>query len=257
MNKHWRFVYQDNQFNGECLPCTLVKFWTIVCSAVVDWKIGTRQAIEKAVDEGLSLDRFVCDTDFLKFRLRRLSMPRAGEAFAALTIEQQLLQWGNDLKMWLPCFIFAVREFEAVPRTDKDGNTIVDDNGQPILFRRRKQPNIVELSRLFMFDGDHLPIDPREVYERTLRPGFPWKVRLSHRTSSGQGIRLVSEALPEIGNIADNQIEMARELGLLGMMGTTGKPVTDNSCVDASRISYAPRKCDIYFIDEDNLFNPI
>lgn len=257
MNKNWRFVYQDNQFNGECLPCTLAQFWTIVSSGVVHWTISTRQAIETAIEEGLSLDSFIHDTDYQKFCLQRSAMPRAGEAFTALTVEQKLLQWANSLKMWLPCFIFAVREFAAVPRTDKDGNTIVDDKGEPVLFRRRKQPNIVELSRLFMFDGDHLPIDPREVYERTLRPGFPWKVRLSHKTSSGHGIRLVSEALPEIGNIADNQIEMARELGLLGMRGTTGKPVTDNSCVDASRISYAPRKCDIYYIDEENLFNPI
>jgi hypothetical protein len=65
----------------------------------------------------------------------------------------------------------------------------------------------------------------------------------------------VCEARPEVGNIADNQIELARELGLLGVRGTTGKPVTDNSCIDASRISYAPRREDIYFIDNDKLFN--
>lgn len=234
MEKNWRFVYQDNQFTGKCLPCTLTQFWTVVCSAIVAWKISTRQAIEKAVDEGLPLDRFISNSDFQKFCLRRLSMPRAGETFAGLTIEQRLLQWANELKMWLPCFIFAVRQFDGT---------------------RRKQEEIRELSRLFMFDGDHLPIDPREVYERTLRTGFPWKVLLSHKTSSGHGIRIVAEAIPEVGNIADNQIEMARELGLLGMTGTTGKPVTDDSCIDASRISYAPRKCDIYYIDENNLFN--
>jgi len=100
-----------------------------------------------------------------------------------------------------------------------------------------------------------LPMDPREVYERTLRPGFPWEVRLAHKTSSGHGLRLVCEARAEIGNIADNQIELARELGLLGVKGTTGKPVVDDSCIDASRISYAPRECDIYYIDENHLFN--
>lgn len=234
MSQNYRFACQDNQFSAPCVPCTLPLFSTTVRSAVVDWKITTRQAIERAVDEGLSLDRFIRDSDFQKFRLKRLSMPRAGETFANLSLEQQLLQWANDLKMWLPCFIFGVRQFEGT---------------------RRRQSEIKELSRLFMFDGDKLPIDPREVYERTLRPGFPWKVRLSHRTSSGHGIRLVSEALPEIGNIADNQIELGRELGLLGMKGTTGKPVCDNSCVDASRISYAPRLRDIYFIDEEHLFN--
>ena len=191
------------------------------------------------------------NSSFIKFCER----PRAGESFAAPTIAQKLQQWANDLKTWLPCFIFAVREFEAVPKTDKDGNMVLDAEGKPVLFRRRKQPNIKELSGAFMFDADHLLVDPYEVYERTQRQGFPWKVLLAHKTSSGHGLRLVCEARAELGNIADNQIELARELGLLGMKGSTGKPVTDDSCIDASRISYAPRECDIYYIVEQHLFN--
>lgn len=243
----YRFTCQENQFNGECLPCTLAKYKNIVGSAVVARKIGTRQAIEQALEEGTPLDGFINDSDFKRFCQR--------QSLDALTIEQKLLQWANNLKMWLPCFIFAVREFEAVPKTDKDGNRVLDAEGKPVMFRSRKQANIKELSGLFMFDADHLPMDPREVYERTLSPGFPWEVRLAHKTSSGHGLRLVCEARTEIGNIADNQIELARELGLLGVKGTTGKPVVDDSCIDASRISYAPRECDIYYIDEDHLFN--
>lgn len=245
--ENYRFCYQENQFNGECLPCTLAKFKNIVSSAVVARKIGLRQAIEQALDEGAPLDSFVSDNDFRRFCQR--------QSLEALAIVQQLLRWANYQKMWLPCFIFGVREFEAVPKTDKDGNPVPDAEGKPVLFRSRKQANIKELSGLFMFDGDHLPMDPREVYERTLRPGFPWEVRLAHKTSSGHGLRLVCEARTEIGNIADNQIELARELGLLGVKGTTGKPVVDDSCIDASRISYAPRECDIYYIDENHLFN--
>lgn len=66
---------------------------------------------------------------------------------------------------------------------------------------------------------------------------------------------MVCEANPDVGNIADNQICLARELGLMGLKGSTGKPICDDSCIDASRISYAPRRKDIYFIDEENLFN--
>ena len=36
MKKKWRFVYQNNQFWGECLPCTLAVFLTIIDPAVVD-----------------------------------------------------------------------------------------------------------------------------------------------------------------------------------------------------------------------------
>ncbi len=229
------------------MPCTLAKSKNLMGRADVARKIALRQAIEQALDEGAPLDSFVSDSDFRRFCQRK--------SLEALTIEQKLLRWANNLKMWLPCFIFAVREFEAVPKTDKDGNPELDAEGKPVLFRSRKQANIKELSGLFMFDGDHLPMDPREVYERTLRPGFPWEVRLAHKTSSGHGLRLVCEARAEIGNIADNQIELARELGLLGVKGTTGKPVVDDSCIDASRISYAPRECDIYYIDENRLFN--
>ena len=253
----FRFCYQENQFYGECLPCSAAQFKNIVSSAIVDFRITTRQAVDQAISEGLPLDRFISDGSFKKFCEAQLSKPRAGEAFASLTIAQQLLQWTNSLKSSLPCFIFGVKDFAAVPKTDKNGNPVLDEDGQPVLFHRRLQQNILALSCLFMFDGDHLPVDPREVYERTHREGFPWEVRLAHKTSSGHGIRLVCEARTDVGNIADNQIELARELGLLGMIGTTGKPVVDDSCIDASRISYAPRKKDIYYIDEDHLFNPI
>jgi hypothetical protein len=251
----YRFTTQENQFTGECLPCTKAKFYTTANSASVNNTITTRQAIEKAIDEGQPLDNWINCANFRNFCQKQASRPRAGESFAALAVEQKLQQWTNSQKMWLPCFIFAVKEFAAIPKTDKQGNPVLDAEEKEILFRRRLQSNILELSGLFMFDGDHLPIDPREVYERTLRKGFPWEVRLAHKTSSGHGLRLVCEANPDVGNIADNQIELGRELGLLGQLGSTGKPICDDSCIDASRISYAPRMCDIYYIDENGLFN--
>ena len=251
----YRFTTQENQFTGECLPCTKAKFYTTANSASVNNTITTRQAIEKAIDEGQPLDNWINCANFRNFCQKQASRPRAGESFAALAVEQKLQQWTNSQKMWLPCFVFAVKEFAAILKTDKQGNPVLDAEGKEILFRRRLQSSIRELSALFMFDGDHLTCDPREIYERTLRPNFPWKVRLAHVTSSGHGLRLVCEANPDVGNIADNQIELGRELGLLGMLGSTGKPVCDDSCIDASRISYAPRMCDIYYIDENGLFN--
>ena len=254
MENH-RFCFQDNQYTGECLPCTASQFKTIVNSDDVNRKIGTRQAVEKAIDEGESLTPYISDASYRSFCQKESLKPRTGAAFAALPVEKKLKQWTNSMKTWLPCFIFGVREFAAIPKTDKQGNPVLDAEGKEILFRRRLQSSIMELSRLFMFDADHLPCDPREIYELTQRQNFSWQVRLAHVTSSGHGLRLVCEALPDVGNIADNQIELGRELGLLGMLGTTGKPVCDDSCIDACRISYAPRMCDIYYIDEDNLFN--
>ena len=251
----FRFTFQSDQFTGECLPCTAAQFKTIVNSASVNNTIGTRQAIETAIDDGLPLDNWINCANFRNFCQKQSARPRAGESFAALPVEQKLQQWTNSQKMWLPCFIFSVKEFSAIPKTDKLGNPVLDAEGKEIFFRRRLQSSIRELSGLFMFDADHLPCNPREIYERTLRPNFPWKVRLAHVTSSGHGLRLVCEANPDVGNIADCQIELGHELGLLGQLGSTGKPICDDSCIDASRISYAPRICDIFYINENSLFN--
>ena len=253
MKQNWRFVYQDNQFFSECLPCTLAVFNSIVDSAHVARIIATRQEVDEAIKLGLPFDKWTRRSDFQQFCLKREAMPRAGAAFKQLTIEGKLLQWTNSLKMSLPCFIFGASEFDLQPVTDKSGNPVLDENGQQVMRRRRKLTGI-HLSGLFMFDADKLTIDPYEVFLRTQVPGFPWRVRLAHKTSSGHGLRLVCELRLELGNIADNQICLARDLGLMGMLGSTGKPVVDDSCIDASRISYAPRREDIYYLDEKNLF---
>ena len=99
MKKKWRFVYQDNQFFGECLPCTLAVFNSIVDSGNVSWKIATRQEIDEAIKRGLPLDKWTRRSDFQQFCLKREAMPRAGAAFKQLPMEGKLLQWTNSLKM--------------------------------------------------------------------------------------------------------------------------------------------------------------
>lgn len=245
-----RFIYQQNQYNGECSPCTASIFKSIVNSADVKLKIDTRQAVDKAISEGLSLSPWVNDNAFMRFCAKRSLDPH----FAQLTLEQKLVQWTNSLKESLPCFIFAASEFDPVTVVDKDGNPVLNADGTPVMKRKRRLEGI-HLSGLFMFDADHLPMDPHEIHQRTQVKGFPWIVDLSHKTSSGYGLRLVCEARLDVGNIADNQIELAKELKLLDVIGSTGKPVVDDSCIDASRISYAPRQEDIYYIDEERLFN--
>lgn len=225
-----RFIFQENQYFGECVPCTATVFNKAIDSAQTAYKIGTRQAVEEAIREGKPLDDFASERVFKQFCLRQ----QGKESFKTLTLAEQLQQWATSLKNGLPCFIFAVHAFEGT---------------------RRKLTEIKQLSGLFMFDADKLLCDPQEIYKRTQAEGFPWEVRLAHKTSSGHGLRLVCEARLEVGNIADNQIQLARDLGLMGVKGSTGKPVVDDSCIDATRISYCPRREDIYYIDEQHLFN--
>ena len=255
MEKYWRFVWQENIYWASCEPCTASVFWTQVRNGQVNWKIGTRRAIIKAVREGLPLDKWTRRSDYQQWCMEQLAKPRAGEKFALKPEPLRLIQWGEELKTSLPGFIFGVREFALVPKLDKDGNPKLDKNGQPILYRRRKQENVKHLSGLFMSDYDHLPFPPQELYEKTLKTGYPWKTRLAHLTSSGEGLRLVSECLIGAGNIADQQYLQAQELGMLHIVGTTGKFVTDNSCVNCDKFSFCPREEDILFIDEDKLFH--
>lgn len=256
MKKDWRFVYQDNMYWGSCEPCTASVFSALVRNAVVKWKIDMRQAVRRAVRTGQPLDAFTRDSDYQKWCIKQQSRPRAGEQFSSLTTAEKLLQWVDALKDSLPDFVFAVGEFGLVPRLDKDENPRLDENGNPILYRRRKQENIVHLSGLFMSDYDHLPFPPQELFELIKKPGYPWKTRLVHLTSSGEGLRLVSEIIPGAGNIADQQYLQAKELGMLNVKGTTGKWVTDNSCINADKLSFCPRLEDILYIDEDLLFHP-
>ena len=255
MEKFWRFVWQANIYWASCEPCTASVFWTQVRNGQVNWKVGTRRAIIKAVREGLPLDKWTRRSDYQQWCLEQLAKPRAGEKFALKPEPLRLMQWGEELKTSLPGFIFGVREFALVPKLDKDGNPKLDKDGQPILYRRRKQENVKHLSGLFMSDYDHLPFPPQELYEKTLKPGYPWKTRLAHLTSSGEGLRLVSECLIGAGNIADQQYLQAQELGMLNVIGTTGKHVTDNSCVNCDKFSFCPREEDLLFVDEDKLFN--
>ena len=228
--ENYRFTFQENQYFGECQPCTPAVFNQAIDSEAASYKIGMRQAVDEAISEGKPLDSFTLEKDFVRFCTKK----QGEKNFAGLTLEEKLQQWATSLKNSLPCFIFGVKDFEG---------------------KRRKQSDILHLSGLFMFDADKLCCDPFEIFKRTQAEGFPWQVRLAHKTSSGHGLRLVCEARPELGNIADNQICLARDLGLMGVKGSTGKPVVDDSCIDATRISYCPRREDIYFIDETHLFN--
>lgn len=230
MESNYRFTFQENQYRGECKPCTSELFNNAIDSQDVRYKIGMRQAVDEAIGEGLPLDSLAQEGDFIRFCTKK----QGEKHFQDLTLGEKLQQWATSLKNSLPCFIFAVKDFEG---------------------SRRKQSDIQHLSGLFMFDADKLTCDPFEIFKRTQAEGFPWEVRLAHKTSSGHGLRLVCEARPALGNIGDNQICLARDLGLMGVLGSTGKPVVDDSCIDATRISYCPRREDIYFIDETNLFN--
>ena len=118
MEHFWRFVWQENIYWSSCEPCTAAVFSKLVRNAQVNWKIGTRRAIIKAVREGLSLDKWTNRSDYQQWCLQQLAKPRAGKDFELKPAPLRLLQWGEELKTSLPGFIFGVREFALVPKLD-------------------------------------------------------------------------------------------------------------------------------------------
>ena len=222
------FCTQDNQFFSPALPGTREKLNEVLDSPLVKWKITTIRAVRQPD----AIKQWASDADFQKFCLKEAGK-KSGDAFKELTDEEKLGRWANSLKESLPCLIFGARDFDETP-LKKDKNKTM----------KRRVLAGIHLSGLFMFDVDHVD-NPREIYEQTRTEGFPWEVVFAHLTSSGHGLRLVCKARMEVGNIADNQIELARTLGVKA----------DASCIDASRISYAPMREDVYLLNEEELLN--
>ena len=222
------FCIQDNQYFSPAVPGTREKLHEVLDSPLVKWKIETIRKVRQP--EAIKL--WASNTEFQKFCLKEAGKKKTGDAFKSLTDEEKLARWANSLKESLPCLIFGARDFDETPMK-KDPE--------------KKMSRVLQgihLSGLFMFDVDHVD-NPREIFERTQQEGFPWEVVFAHVTSSGKGLRLVCKARKEIGNIADNQLALAKSLGVKA----------DASCIDASRISYAPMREDVYYLNEEELLN--
>ena len=211
------------------MPGTREKLNEILDSPQVRWKIETIRQLRQPG----AIKVWGSNSEYQKFCIKEGEKKKTGEAFKSLTDEEKLVRFATSLKESLPCLIFGARDFDEVPMKKN-----------PEKRMKRRVLAGIHLSGLFMFDVDHVD-NPREIFEQTQQEGFPWEVVFAHVTSSGQGLRLVCKARVEIGNIADNQIALAKELDV--------KP--DLSCIDASRISYAPMREDLYYLNEEELLN--
>ena len=221
------FCIQDNQYFSPAVPGTREKLNEILDSPQARWKIETIRQLRQPG----AIKVWGSNSEYQKFK--EGEKKKTGEAFKSLTDEEKLVRFATSLKESLPCLIFGARDFDEVPMKKN-----------PEKRMKRRVLAGIHLSGLFMFDVDHVD-NPREIFEQTQQEGFPWVVVFAHLTSSGQGLRLVCKARVEIGNIADNQIALAKELDV--------KP--DLSCIDASRISYAPMREDLYYLNEEELLN--
>ena len=232
-------TFQENTHFSQALPCTREEFWEQVRKTSTGWKIDARRAILTAVEasktEGIAaIQNWLNNADYQKFLLKKQNMKKkaAKDAWAAKSDADKLLAFAQEIKENLPAFIFSCREFDKTEM----------GKGNP--FSHRKLADC-HLNGLFLLDIDHV-VNPMEIWWRLREDEeFMKSVALVHLTSSGFGARIVGIADINIGNLADNQIVLAEKLGYKA----------DESCIDATRISFAPKEEDILYINEEILFN--
>ena len=232
-------TFQENTHFSQALPCTREEFWEQVKKPTTRWRIDMRRAIIAAVEASkaqgaVALHNLLQNSEYQKFLLKKQGLKKkaAKEAWEKKTDAEKLLSFAQEVKDNLPAFIFACREFDET-ETAKGG-----------MFRHRRLADC-HLNGLFMLDIDHIE-NPFEVWYKMREDKELMKsIALVHITSSEHGVRIVSVADMNIGNLADNQIALAQKLGYKA----------DESCIDATRNSFAPKEEDIIYINEEILFD--
>ena len=229
------FCYQKTTKSRSAAKCSREVFWNAIKDQSTKWRIDARRAIIAAVErskgeEGpMALITWLQNNDYQRYLVehpQELSSDTAREAWEQKTDAEKLLAFADSLKQKLIPFIFSCYEF------DKNG------------IYSPRQLQFCHVNGLVMHDYDHLE-NPLEVWYR-LRDNAELMARTAfvHLTSSGHGIRVISTADINVGNLADNQIVFAEALG----------QNPDDSCIDATRNSFAPKEEDILYINEELLF---
>ena len=232
-------TFQENTHFSQALPCTREEFWEQVRKTSTAWSIDARRAIMAAVEASktqgtAAIQTWLNNSEYQKFLLKKQNMKKkaAKEAWAKKTDGEKLLAFAQEVKDNLPAFIFCCREFDATPTS----------NGNPFCHRRLAE---CHLNGLFMLDIDHVENPMQIWYQMRDDKELMKSIALVHITSSTFGIRIVSVADINVGNLADNQIVLAQKLGYKA----------DESCIDATRNSFAPKEEDIIYINEELLFD--
>ena len=230
------FCYQENTHFSQAAQCSREKFWEEIRKTSTAWKIDSRREILEAVEkhDKKVIKKWLKNEDYGKFLAKKRGLKKlsARQKFFEKSDEERLLAFAQELKDNLTAFIFSCYEFDATPTA----------NGNPFCHRRLAD---CHLNGLVMLDIDHVD-NPLEVFEAWKKNDeLVKRTALVHITSSKKGIRFVFTANIKDGNLADNQIVFAQALGYKA----------DQSCIDATRNSFAPKEEDILYINEELLFN--
>jgi hypothetical protein len=232
-------TFQENTHFSQALPCTKEEFWAQVRKPNTAWRIDARRAIIAAVEASktkgvAAIQTWLNNADYQKFLLKKQHLKReaARKAWETKSDAEKLLAFAQEIKDNSVAFIYSCYEFDET-QTEKGKS-----------FRHRRLADC-HLNGLFMLDIDHVDNPMQIWYKLRADEELMKTVALVHITSSTFGLRIVAVADINLGNLADNQIVLAEKLGQ--------KP--DESCIDATRNSFAPKEEDILYMNEELLFN--
>ena len=233
------FCYQENTHFSQALPCNREEFWREVRKPNTAWRIDARRAILAAVEasktEGVAaIQTWLNNADYQKFLLKKQGLKKeaAKIAWEAKSDAEKLLAFAQEIKDNSTAFIYSCYKFDET-KTEK---------GKPFCHRRLAD---CHLNGLVMLDIDHVD-NPMQIWWKLReKKSLMERVALVHITSSGAGLRIVFTADIKDGNLADNQIVFAQALGYKA----------DESCIDATRNSFAPKEEDILYLNETLLFD--
>ena len=269
------FVYQPEINNGQkVVPGVLnsateymtPEIWRqLLTSPQTKWLVNKHREVRKSLTpnsgEG-GVERWLEDKDYQEYaRCMSKSKTREAKAFAACKDDGKRVEmWCNSLKRRLPYVIFVA----TYPKRS------VKEGAEPKMWRNQK---FAQLNGLCVMDIDHvdahpLPLPKGGVIEKPTPQDYynVWRethpelfanqtpllsggagggpILLIYVTPSGCGLKIVFKADPQKGNLIDNQLVMARVLGV----------DCDKSCKDAARGAFLTTIDDIIYMNEKELF---
>ena len=233
------------------------------------WLVAKHREVKATLTDA----KWASDADFLDFdRRMRRSKSGPAKAYRALdTDEKRVAAWCDSLKRRLPFVIFVATYPERVAK----------EGARPAMWRNQK---FAQLNGLVVLDVDHIddpigvfhrfterlfrpPLAPPDsggesgcssaesIGECTTQISSPESgevrrglndlgILLVYVTPSGHGLKIVFKARTEWGNLIDNQLRLAKMLGL----------EADSSCKDAARGAFLTTATDILYVNEEELF---
>ena len=193
----------------------------------------------REVKESLSDLKWTADADYMEYqrRMERRHTTREAKTFLICDQKKRIAMWCDSLKKRLPFVIFVATYPKRSVR-----------EGSPAKMWRNQR--FAQLNGLVVLDVDHLGSEELRVKrEEFAAADFKQRaadlgILLVYITPSGHGLKIVFKADPARGNLIDNQLWLAKKLGL----------TADTACKDAARGAFLTTTEDILFINEQELF---